>query len=488
MTELGYYLMLRRGLSIHRADCSLIGRPAPWHWKGPFVSAESAMAFAGSVPATIIPKICENTCTDDDRQWLLDPDWTDGFPADQAVDVAERLRSRNPLAALHLGWFAVVQTMVDVGSSARLDVDGLHRCSPEVLTRLDQPFNRFVDPEVLGRLRAIGGAVDGLRIDQADGLREMARGALQEVRSFVEGAPSRSERLRTKHVPSPIADGVMALTRDDGIVMKLVRSDADHGFIVRHKSDWVPLVDMFDLEGLAWVGVTDRAIDVYDSCEWAGLRVPIKHYPPSINGPYWPDLIEDEEFIYDEDTDEYRRPDGVVEEDLYLLEFLGPDKQSHRLGYEATLRTDPDTGKAFKPIESLSLRTIAGFLNSTEGGTLLIGVTEDGAVHGIESDYASRPDTDQDPRDWFRGHLRSVIADSMGEGAGANVRSHIHHVRGHDICRVQVRPSAFPVHAMVVGQRPEDKVRHELFVRMGPTTRFMDPITKEKFIAQRWPE
>src|SRR3546814_1103910 len=117
--------------------------------------------------------------------------------------------------------------MVDVGISARLDVDGLHRCSPEVLTLLDQPFNRFVDPEVLGRLRAIGEAVDGLRFDQADSLREMARGAIQEVRSFVEGAPARSERLRTKHVPSPIADGLMALTSDEGIVVKLVRSDAE---------------------------------------------------------------------------------------------------------------------------------------------------------------------------------------------------------------------------------------------------------------------
>lgn len=441
------------------------------------------MAFASPVAATILPEICENTCTEEDREWLLVPGYPNGWPADQALTLAQSLDHR-PLVALHLAWFAVAETLEDVARGAGLHVDGLHYYSPEVLTRFDQPFNQSVDPAVLAHLKAIGEAVDGVRFNQSDSLRDLARDAIWEVSRFVASVPELSERLRM----SPFGGREMAMTRDDGLVIKLVRSDADHGFVFRHKSVWVPLVDMFDLDGLAFVGVMDSAIDVYDSCEWAGIRIPIKHYPPSILGPFWPDpvLIDDDEFIYDEETGESRRPDGVVEEDLYILELLGPDKQSARLAYKATLRTHAGTGETFKPLETSCLKTIAGFMNSNEGGTVLIGVADDGTVRGLEGDYASRPNTDQDPRDWFQQHLAKIISTSMGEAAAANVRSYIHHVRGHDICRVRVRPSEFPVHAIVAG-RPEDLIRSEFFVRFAKRTRHLDPVATKEYIAQRWP-
>lgn len=284
-------------------------------------------------------------------------------------------------------------------------------------------------------------------------------------------------------------DGLMAMTSDDGLVRKLVRTDPDHGFVIRRNGAWAPLTDMAELEDLAFVGATDRAIDVYDSCDAAGLHIPIKHYPPSINGPYWPDpvIIDDDEFIYDEETGEYHRPEGVVEEDLYLHEFLGPDKQSGRLAYEPTFCADFTWGKRSPDAEARCVKTIAGFLNSTGGGTLLIGVTDDGSVHGIEGDYASRPDPKENPRDWFQEHLRITVSHALGEAAAEKAQSQLHHLRGHDICRVQVGPSDTPVHAVVSGRRPEDLIRSEFFVRIGKKSRAMDPTAKEQYIAQRWP-
>lgn len=43
----------------------------------------------------------------------------------------------------------------------------------------------------------------------------------------------------------------------------------------------------------------------------------------------------------------------------------------------------PASGETFKPLETASLKTIAAFLNSREGGTLLIGVADDGTIHGL---------------------------------------------------------------------------------------------------------
>lgn len=172
-----------------------------------------------------------------------------------------------------------------------------------------------------------------------------------------------------------------------------------------------------------------------------------------------------------------------------IVELLGPDRESTHLEYKATLRTHADSGEVFKPLETASLKTIAAFLNSRDGGTLLIGVADDGTIHGLEGDYASRSKTDQDPRDWFQQHLANIISTSMGEAAATNVRPYVHHVDGHDICRVQVDPSGFPVDAKVIHQKPDGpkETRTEFFVRVANGTKPLDPVEKQKYIAQRWP-
>jgi type I restriction enzyme R subunit len=171
-----------------------------------------------------------------------------------------------------------------------------------------------------------------------------------------------------------------------------------------------------------------------------------------------------------------------------IVDLLGPDKESTHLEYKATLRTHDDTGETFKPLETSCLKTIAAFMNSKEGGTLLIGIANDGTVHGIDSDYASRTKPTDDPRDWFQQHLANIISASMGDAAATNVRPYIHHVDGHDICRVQVDPSGFPVEAKVIYQKPDQpkETRVEFFVRVANGTKVLDVVQKEKYIAQRW--
>lgn len=171
-----------------------------------------------------------------------------------------------------------------------------------------------------------------------------------------------------------------------------------------------------------------------------------------------------------------------------IVDLLGPDRESAHLEYKASLRTAQETGETFKPLETASLKTIAAFLNSREGGTLLIGVADNGAIHGLEADYASRSKTTQDPRDWFQQHLANIISASMGDAAATMVRPAILHVDGHDICRVQVDPSGFPVEARVIYQKPggPKEVRTEFFVRVANGTRSLDAVEKEKYLLARW--
>ncbi|MBK9296003.1 MAG: hypothetical protein WA988_01785 [Candidatus Nanopelagicales bacterium] len=77
----------------------------------------------------------------------------------------------------------------------------------------------------------------------------------------------------------------------------------------------------------------------------------------------------------------------------------------------------------------------------------------------------------------------------MGDAAATSVRAQIHHVDGHDICRVQVDPSGFPIDATVIKQKPggpKEKLA-EFYVRRLNRTVALDIVEKQKYLAQRWP-
>lgn len=172
-----------------------------------------------------------------------------------------------------------------------------------------------------------------------------------------------------------------------------------------------------------------------------------------------------------------------------ICELLGPDKESKTLEYKATLRTHATSGEVFKPLETATLKTIAALMNSAEGGTLLIGVADDGTVTGLASDYASLHKAGKDDRDRFRLHLGNIVSQSMGEAAAAaNFSAQIHTVDGHDVCRVHVRPSGFPVEATVIVDRNGELAKETAFlVRVDNGTKTLDPVEREKYIGTRWP-
>lgn len=110
-----------------------------------------------------------------------------------------------------------------------------------------------------------------------------------------------------------IPDGTMAMTNDDGIVITLLQRDQEHGAVLRHDGDWIPMTDPETIDGLNFVGVEEDAVALYDSNEAAGSLVPIKNFTASIDGPFWPEIVIDNESVLDEETGEYSAP-GETEE------------------------------------------------------------------------------------------------------------------------------------------------------------------------------
>jgi type I restriction enzyme R subunit len=164
-------------------------------------------------------------------------------------------------------------------------------------------------------------------------------------------------------------------------------------------------------------------------------------------------------------------------------------KEDKHLEFKSTLRWDLAKGEKSRIVESAAIKTVAAFLNAEFGGTLVIGVADDGSIAGLELDYATLHKLGKDDSDLFLLHLNQLMENAVGLAAAANVTTTIHHVDGHDVCRVHVEPSGHPVEAetTVADEQGRFGKKRLFYVRLNNGTRAIeDERERERFIAQRW--
>lgn len=116
--------------------------------------------------------------------------------------------------------------------------------------------------------------------------------------------------------------------------------------------------------------------------------------------------------------------------------------ESDELEFKSTLRWDIREGTVNKKLEEVILKTVAAFANS-QGGTLLIGVDDEGTILGLEHDYLS---LDGGNRDKFELHCRNLLNKQFGISAVTNkVRIAFHEVDGNEVCQIDVAPTKEPL-------------------------------------------
>jgi hypothetical protein len=168
-----------------------------------------------------------------------------------------------------------------------------------------------------------------------------------------------------------------------------------------------------------------------------------------------------------------------------LGELLPPKKQSLDdllaagesavLEYKSTLRWDLQLGQVNKDLQKAVAKTIAGMMN-TEGGALLIGVEDSGAICGIEHDWATLKRKD---RDGFEQALTQTITDFLGAEYGPLTHIAFDQKDGRTVCIVQIETSPKPVFL-------SDKGTKEFYVRTGNTTRPLDTKATYEYISMHW--
>ena len=124
------------------------------------------------------------------------------------------------------------------------------------------------------------------------------------------------------------------------------------------------------------------------------------------------------------------------------LEDLIAEGESDELEFKSTLRWDVKEGMINKKLEEVIMKTVAAFANS-QGGTLLIGVGDDGEVIGLEPDYHSLGGVDCDK---FELHLRNLLNEQFGKGFVANkVVIKFHGIGGKEVCQIETAAAKEPV-------------------------------------------
>ena len=110
--------------------------------------------------------------------------------------------------------------------------------------------------------------------------------------------------------------------------------------------------------------------------------------------------------------------DGItVTEEAFVpvsIEDLIKEGESDELEFKATLRWDIKEGRVSKKLEQVIVKTVAAFANA-QGGSLLIGVDDDGQAVGLSRDYESLGEAGRDP---FELHLRNVLNQQLGAAFG----------------------------------------------------------------------
>ena len=150
--------------------------------------------------------------------------------------------------------------------------------------------------------------------------------------------------------------------------------------------------------------------------------------------------------------------------------------ESRSLEFKATLRVNLATGQRDAGIELAVVKTVAGFLNA-QGGTLLIGVADDGTVRGLKEDIVA---TGNRGRDGYENVLTSVLESAIGRPAVTQVEVSFESQPEGEVCRLDVHASGEPVFVR------NSKGDADLYVRINNSTRLLNTADALSYIRKRF--
>ncbi len=166
---------------------------------------------------------------------------------------------------------------------------------------------------------------------------------------------------------------------------------------------------------------------------------------------------------------------GKIEEELAGAEFdlskMVINGESEEVEFKSTLRINLHTGSKDPRMELSVLKTLAGLLN-TNGGVLVIGVSDDGSPVGIQAD--NFPNEDK-----MSLHLVDVVKSRLGVQAITSMHVRFDDYEDTRVMVIKCRMSPTPIFL-------KDGETERFYIRTGPSTTELSASHTQEYIKQRF--
>ena len=161
----------------------------------------------------------------------------------------------------------------------------------------------------------------------------------------------------------------------------------------------------------------------------------------------------------------------VKEKERNISELIA-EGENATAEFKSTLRRNLHTGENDKQVEHSALKTMAGFLNSKGGGTLIIGVSDDGDALGIEADSFGNEDK-------MYLHLNNLVRQRIGPEQMLYIHPHFDEHEDKRVLVVDCEPVRSPVFV-------KDGNEERFYIRAIAATEELRGGRAQEFISQRF--
>jgi len=163
------------------------------------------------------------------------------------------------------------------------------------------------------------------------------------------------------------------------------------------------------------------------------------------------------------------------------VEELINQGENSSLELKTTLRWDLKTNQINKKLEEVILKTIAAFSNG-EGGTLIIGVTDDGEIEGLHHDYATFSDGDKDK---FEIHLRNLLNKEYGiDFSTNNLKISFPEIEEKELCLIEIKQGLKPIYTTITETSGSKTLK--FYIRSGNSSQEVPLSEIAEFISKRF--
>lgn len=160
---------------------------------------------------------------------------------------------------------------------------------------------------------------------------------------------------------------------------------------------------------------------------------------------------------------------------LTISDFIAKG-ESPTLEFKSSVRWDYRRSNVNKELEKVIAATLAGFMNH-RGGTIVVGVTDDGEIVGVEADFETLPK--KPTRDGLGNHLSNVLTEYLGETNAGLVEMTFSAIDDKTVLILSAPTATTPVFI-------QDGENTEFHIRVQASTRKLDIKEATDFIAKKW--